>query len=304
MTEPPVDPALFRLRTFEESWIPLLDLAAQDPLTYTESQCRGVVAVEIRRWWEMGRTIGYFPDDEPAEIPGGELIEEQMFFHDSRAPDPTTFASMLGDAREDLTPARLRFIELFLFADDRRWALSLGRLHQFAETLRQRPRLHLDPTEVDQLAWALHGAEPSADAGVLYTDPDDGEVRECVSPAAWRIALPTEHHTRLLSEQRFLQRGDTLELARAPIMAILESILIGQGQIAVEFSAPSEHGGSVVITGRGRAREIEESELLELFLREIAAEDIPAEESAAGAAAPDEPMADEGTEDEPFPDFE
>jgi hypothetical protein len=224
--EKPVDVQLFRLRTFEEAWIEILQPAST---SLRESRAgvelRAVLTAEAIRWLEMGQANGYFATNAYTELIRPGDVEEHNFFRDSPPPDQATFAGMLTAAQEDLTAPRIRFLELFVFADEHYWRSALDELHDLARDLARGGRLHVDPEAVERIAWTLHGAEP-ADAAVgdnrFLTDE---RIADSSFPAAWRIDLPERDPTGLLPAQRLARRLTELEEERRPIITMIEAIL-------------------------------------------------------------------------------
>lgn len=222
----PVDPALFRLRTFESDWSRLVKRPRR--ATRLAMQVRSVLHAEALRWLEMGQTIGYFAAQEHLELLESDASQHEGFFRHTEPPDPATFGEMLADAREDLSGPRIGFLELFVFAEPALWALSLRRLVDFASTLEGRGWLDVEPTEVQRIGWSLQGAEAGAAAIVTYPDPTDHRERECVSPAAWRIELPDTPLLGLVHSTRAAERRAELEEARGAIITAITSILMDE----------------------------------------------------------------------------
>jgi hypothetical protein len=221
----PVDIPLFRLRTFEETWIALLKPASTSLSGTRDSRCHAVLAAEAGRWLEIAKANGYFASNVHTEAFRRGDVEERNVFRDTLPPDQATFAAMLKAAQEDLTPTRIMFLELFVFADERIWRSALGAVRDFARELARRGKLHVDPEAVESIAWSLHGAEPAGPAIEDYSDLEDGHVREWSSPAAWRMELPERDPTGLLPAKRLARHRIELEEARQPIIAAIEAIL-------------------------------------------------------------------------------
>jgi hypothetical protein len=257
--------------------MPLLSPARLTSTSAIEFQA--VLGAEARRWLQMGQANGYFAGDIRWEIPEGEAVEQSGFFRDSPSPDTATFAAMLADAQEDLTRARIRFIELFVFADDGWWALSLKHVKDFAEALQHRGWLDVETVAVERIAWSLRGAEAAAEAVIAYTDPQSGQSRDCVSPAAWRIELPDPPRDGQFFSPRMVARLVELEETRAPIITTICSILTrveqlgGQGSSGIQ--SPISHGSSLgaMVIGGGFGRRETEGFSVERPIEEIETEE-------------------------------
>lgn len=131
-----VDPALFRLRAFEEEWLePLAARATADTPLDT------LLLLEAEAWLGMGQDVAYFAAQSLS------LPLSRQDFSDSSASaclaewirstgaptdlDAARFGRALSDAREDLTSRRRELLHLLLFADNAEWDLAYHELVQF-----------------------------------------------------------------------------------------------------------------------------------------------------------------------------
>ncbi len=172
---------------------------------------------EARSWHSLGRYVGYFPDRD-LQMPGTDNDIDPEFFYtsferaaaeNSGALTPATFGMWLAEAREDLTPARIRFLELLLFARPDVWERELDRVKRLGDLLIHRPWVALPSSTVDLVSWALSGAEL--------------ESSRQRTPAFWRT------NVRALSEPAVpgvvpdsVERWAALRRTRAPIKAAME----------------------------------------------------------------------------------
>jgi hypothetical protein len=223
MSELPVDPDLFRLRSFEASWLGELDEREAE----LSANLRFVLAMEAERWRAIGREIEYFSDADGFEVERVSGFPEELYFHDSTLPDESTFVSMLRAARGDRTPERLAFLDLFVFAGDERWEAALDTVMEVAALGDARTWVPLPPEQVAAIAWSLDGAEPPSDTpreyAVYQQDPEDAGV--FISPAAWRIELPLSDRFAPMPPSRFAIRARELRVARAGMRRLAETII-------------------------------------------------------------------------------
>jgi tetratricopeptide (TPR) repeat protein len=191
--EEKVEPALFRLRVFEEQWLqPLRSAAADDPLDLA-------LLTEAERWISIGGSVGYFAaasGGQPMSAIEAPTTEAKMivkWIGELRPPqdlDAATFSQALAIAREDLTPERRSFLRLAIFASEDEWNEAVGSLSSFRSSLEMK-----EPGSLDDLAavsWAL-----------------EGELEECINPedelqlrlpAGWRqgsMLVLRERSTRI-----------------------------------------------------------------------------------------------------------
>jgi hypothetical protein len=177
---------------------------------------------EVEHWREIGVRIGYLAETADVTSISHASFDERMFFcgpyekdvfGKPLEPDHATFARAMGEARDELTPARVQFLELLMFASDRRWEQELREVRRIAELTVRRPWVQLPRSSIDGIAWSLRGAERTT------TAPD-------WSPAAWR----TQTLWRVDPEgprlsQMVYDRVATLTEAREPIRRACEWLL-------------------------------------------------------------------------------
>jgi hypothetical protein len=187
MTEPVVDPALFRLRAFESEWIERFSRPLRKRTRRHRARLllNSVLLAEAERWISIGQRVGYFAEASLAAMPDKEEFDETLYFDDGAdqlMTDPRMFAYDLNVAREDLSYAREELLLLLHFADEAEWELGLRQASALAEELERRPWLTLPPQEVDALAWCLDGAE--LEASTDLPSPADWRIRTLRSEAA------------------------------------------------------------------------------------------------------------------------
>lgn len=175
-----VDPALFRLRVFEDEWIdPLIELAA------TGSPLDAILLVEAERWLVLGRAVGYFADrplrrelPDPGPPSSAEAITRWIRSRPA-APsfDAVAFERALSEAREDLTPHRRELLRLVAFASDDAWHEAIDGLLDCAGGIHPKRTAALPPARCESVAWVLEGMRSEVDH-----QPLDLEL-----PAGWRL---------------------------------------------------------------------------------------------------------------------
>lgn len=231
MSEPPVDPELFRLRAFETSWQDALRSEAE--IRAVSEDLLGVLTVETEHWRAIGREIGYFPDRQDWEPRQPDTYIQELYFPESREsqlPDHATFQSMLRVARGDLTPERLAFLDLFVFADEERWDSAVAALMDIGADGQSATQLPLSADQTESLAWSLDGAEPPSNVPGEYAvhkaeANDGGSI--FVSPAAWRIELPLNGLRSPMPPERFSRRAAQLSLAREHLRSLAQAAILG-----------------------------------------------------------------------------
>jgi hypothetical protein len=167
-----VDPALFRLRAFEADWLAPLIRTADSPLEQ-------LLIAEAERWILVGQSLGFFPQAPRA---AGDVPERAFRFHNfftdeigfftDKPVALSDFSATLSAAQDDLTPARRAFLRLVLFATDPEFDDAVRQLSRFEAAVAEplaRARL------VDEVEWALQGAESQIDAPLTH-------------PARWRAS--------------------------------------------------------------------------------------------------------------------
>jgi hypothetical protein len=128
LTDPRVDPPLFRHYAFWSDWVAPLEAELADvPSSTSTARLLHALLKETEEWHIAGREIGYFADVRPA-WPSGFVegvdwrptaVSRPFVVPD--ALDQVSFARLLTQAREDLTPERREFFRLLCFAEDAEW---------------------------------------------------------------------------------------------------------------------------------------------------------------------------------------
>lgn len=210
-----VEPALFRLRVFEDQWLePLRTTATHSPLDL-------VLLAEAERWISIGVSVGYFAADasrRPKSVFEAPTADSEVItkWIDTLRPPPNlnapTFSHALAIAREDLTPERRSFLRLAIFASESEWDEAIGSLSSFRASLEKEGPGSLD--DLAAVSWALEGD--------LDESADPKDVLQTQLPAGWR-------HGPMLALQRcstrVARRIEAVVDERVAIIGALEEIL-------------------------------------------------------------------------------
>lgn len=134
---------------------------------------------ESEDWLEIGQATGFFsPGAEyrrSVEIfEGLEGRTRAQSYSDAKLIPLAEFSSAIDQAMDDLTDDRLEHLRLLLFAPDREWQLRIARLETIVDLFASNREIRLPPAVVDDIEWALSGAET--------------DVRSVRLPCAWRTA--------------------------------------------------------------------------------------------------------------------
>jgi hypothetical protein len=170
-----VDPALFRLRAFEVDWVARLPSAPHG--------LAALLSAEADNWIVLGQRLGYFADNVDAQRRAGSLSKDVQSLldgalDDSLERDAGDFARQLSAAQEDLTPERLRFLRVTLFADRSEWNFFVREAGEVARLLIDEPTRSIPQDTIDEVAWVLEGRESIIDGQPAW-------------PAYWRSrAMP------------------------------------------------------------------------------------------------------------------
>lgn len=172
------NPALFRLRVFEEQWLEPLRLA-----TTKGSLLDYILAAEAEEWIRIGVAVGYFPawDQHERGIEAPDA-SSAVIIKWMRACEPwpelgtVTFAQALEAAREDLTRDRRSLLRLVIFAPEDEWDEAIRNLTSFRMALQTRGSGCLDALAT--ASWALEGD--------LNESADPLDLFQSHLPAGWR----------------------------------------------------------------------------------------------------------------------
>jgi hypothetical protein len=189
---PALDQAgMFRLRAFESDWV----LPLVDPTDELDS----LLLAEARLWIDIGCSLGYFAGaatrlTDDVDVPERFASRLKPARHEWSDLPPALFQQRLVEAQSDLTRDRQEYLRLLLFADTDDWERALESLDRVTGALR--PGTQLRREVVDDIAWALEGAESDLDA------------RHQSLPASWRsVSAPVLDEARagqLASRRRAL----------------------------------------------------------------------------------------------------
>jgi hypothetical protein len=170
-----VDPALFRLRTFEVEWLePLLndlyDRSAESTLARGRMESDGTALLlhaliaEAYRWLTVGQQVGYFAQTSPSTSPLSlaEPLELEWLLSAIRSQAELPpglgireFARALSEARDDLTAERREFLRLVCFAEEVEWLERMEQIRRLAEEFAARPEEFAPSEIVDEVTWGL-----------------------------------------------------------------------------------------------------------------------------------------------------
>lgn len=247
MTEPRVDPALFRLRVFEDGWLSRLAQMAQVDRESTEAIFSSVLIAEAERWLEMGKQIGYFADEVSGDLPEKRDFDEDVFFPAMRPPGLGAFASLISQAQADFTPERQRFTYLLVFAAEEEWENAIGRAMLIADALEERPWVRLPDEEIDGIGWCLEGAVKAlTPTGRSFELSKDRSIKTSPNPAGWRMFLPSTHgfgQPAVVIPQRWAEAGR----ARRKILAAADWRSEGDFALAQTRARPGDFTGGLPV---------------------------------------------------------
>ena len=236
MSKPTVDPARFRLRTFEADWVqPLLD--------GRESDLRALLLAEARRWIELGQALGYFGIDLVLiELPEPDWLKPAFEFPNEPDLSPDAFGQLLAEAQEDLTRARWEFLELAFFASEAMWRERLGQISMASVRFETSPASRFPVELVDEIRWGLEGV-----GSQIGTHP--------TTPARWRSAdLSVLHSLREGGATRIAELGRARQ-ALAGSAGL--GVTIGNAGYDKQNEDPVVVGEALIDAGRlGAAEEI------------------------------------------------
>jgi hypothetical protein len=180
-----VDPALFRLRRFQQERIgPLTISSATEPLSE-------LLLAEAEAWLTIGIELGYFADQVQhieTSVDGHLTFTTSPIIRWIRSrsdpPDLTAaeFAQELSDAWESLTDERVELLRRLLFSNDQDWTRALSELDDFALALSTETEVSV--SDLANLAWALD-IDPTR-----QTDEKPSLTRTL--PADWRADSLTQ----------------------------------------------------------------------------------------------------------------
>ena len=212
-----VDPALFRMRTFEVEWVEplkaelskLLDRSVDTTQTRAKSDgtvlLLHVLITEADRWLAIGQQVGYFAQASPSAYPSSlaEAPELKLFLNaiSSQTELPPglgvrEFARALSEARDDLTTERREFLRLVCFAEEAEWIERLNRIRALAQRLTDRPEELPPPEMVDEVTWGLDDFRWDIDTDPIHPPREPGRAVSETStsielqrhlPAKWRL---------------------------------------------------------------------------------------------------------------------
>lgn len=173
------NPALFRLRIFEENWLePLRSAAAEG------SSLDHILAIEAEQWIRIGTAVGYFAHVKDRstsllEAPSAEsaaIVEWISALEPPPNLDAPAFSQALELAREDLTADQRSFLRLAVFAPENEWEEAVESLSSFRTSLQRKESASLDTLAA--VSWALDGDLT-----------ESGDLRDSIQaqlPAGWR----------------------------------------------------------------------------------------------------------------------
>ena len=231
MTDPEVNPALFRLRTFEEEWIaPLVARDLDDPLA-------AILLAEAEAWLYVGAEVGYFASPAASERIGRreavspratEVIEGILGRRPAPGVTPIEFARGLSDAREDLTPGRESLLRRLLFNKDDEWRQAISEVEDVGARL---VGGEFDKDLLERAAWALDDVIGSELAG------DDAVDRSL--PGGWRSGSLS-----LLAEwiPTLSDRLSMVDQVRANVRAAVDALTTESNSEARTDRGDFEHG--------------------------------------------------------------
>jgi hypothetical protein len=207
-----------RLRLFEKEWLEdLVKPPGSEDLGGVGSHLlNAVLASECKRWFDLGRLLGYFDEDAELDIPHPDLIDEKVFFPQKRGllmlrGDGSDFAFKLIEARSDLTQERQNFLRLMFFADEEEWNMDFRLLQLLVGDLQKHPLQVLPESTIHNASWAFIGSE--------------GSQNLAYSPAEWRGEGISRVRWRLLDlDPLRSERWDALQSARDQVLRILMAI--------------------------------------------------------------------------------
>lgn len=213
---PVVNPALFRLRVFEDEWLESLAGEIERAGSEEERWLPLVLLKEAERWYELGRRLGYFPSQASLRgfSPPSLSLPEALLplLKSIQNSDSPTSALQLSHslilAQEELTPERREYLYLLYFATDSVWEQRLAELQVASEDV----SLSLLQGEgLSQLSWwALFGAQSELDP-------------ETAGPAAWRAGAAPAQLT-----ERSAQRAEALNQVMAKLEAACQNALLSE----------------------------------------------------------------------------
>ncbi|NMR31969.1 hypothetical protein [Crystallibacter degradans] len=205
------DIPLYRLRAFEASFIEphmlfleeypqarddalellALHLMAGDQFVRGASHglLRMCLLVESEAWLEAGRRAGYFPyaagtpEIVIGEVPLDKLAARLGYYTGPlqeafSSADPNRLATQLALEAEGLTPSRLEYLRLLIFAENDEQRKRIEQAEQVAALFVRRPDITMPTDAMDEISWVLHGPDDE-----IYEE-DDPSLMEW--PSRWR----------------------------------------------------------------------------------------------------------------------
>lgn len=189
----------------------------------SEASLRTFLLLEASEWIELGTEAGYFATylkplfalPAPSSIwswyrsthatlvpssPIDPPKPRHWWYYYDQLYQRSYFDDALTTAVSDLTPDRLEFLRLYLFADDSEWLAKIRQLDDFRHLLYSNAGPFPDDL-VDTVSWALKGP--------------DITMRSAGVPSDWRAST-------VLAVPRMVDRARLLESIRADIAASVQ----------------------------------------------------------------------------------